>query len=164
MKASRWLQVCPATFFIFFPLPQGQGSLRPIFLPTLASAHAGIGFPACMRASKFGNSPGSGILTTIPELTQFVFPYRFAPQHFFVCARSPDLAESAASLSGPGTRQARGRLLHQPTRCSHRFAPQHFLYFFPLPQGQGALRPIFWPTFTGFGFPGATSSAGWVEA
>src|SRR3990172_7921396 len=24
-------------------------------------------------------------------------------------------------------------------------APQHFLYFLPLPQGQGSLRPIFFP-------------------
>src|SRR4030042_2741075 len=28
------------------------------------------------------------------------------------------------------------------------YLPQHFLYFFPLPQGQGALRPIFF-TVTG---------------
>jgi hypothetical protein len=25
------------------------------------------------------------------------------------------------------------------------YCPQHFLYFFPLPQGQGSLRPIFGP-------------------
>jgi hypothetical protein len=30
------------------------------------------------------------------------------------------------------------------------YAPQHFLYFFPLPQGQGSLRPTFLPTFTLF--------------
>ena len=27
--------------------------------------------------------------------------------------------------------------------------PQHFLYFLPLPQGQGSLRPTFWPFLTG---------------
>jgi hypothetical protein len=31
------------------------------------------------------------------------------------------------------------------------FAPWHFLYFFPDPQGQGSLRPTFAPVRTGFG-------------
>ena len=29
------------------------------------------------------------------------------------------------------------------------YFPQHFLYFLPLPQGQGSLRPIFWSVFFG---------------
>src|SRR4029077_10747229 len=29
--------------------------------------------------------------------------------------------------------------------------PQHFLYFLPLPQGHGSLRPIFGPRTKGFG-------------
>ena len=28
-------------------------------------------------------------------------------------------------------------------RESHNYLPQHCLYFFPLPQGQGSLRPVF---------------------
>jgi hypothetical protein len=36
------------------------------------------------------------------------------------------------------------------------YFPQHFLYFLPLPQGQGALRPIFLSArFTGFFFCGS---------
>ena len=30
--------------------------------------------------------------------------------------------------------------------------PQHFLYFLPLPQGQGSLRPTFFSTWMGIGF------------
>ena len=30
-----------------------------------------------------------------------------------------------------------------PGKFRERYFPQHFLYFFPLPQGQGAFRPIF---------------------
>src|SRR5271167_4446870 len=33
-------------------------------------------------------------------------------------------------------------------RKHYEFAPQHFLYFLPLPQGQGSLRPIFSPERT----------------
>jgi hypothetical protein len=33
-------------------------------------------------------------------------------------------------------------------QCNVRAEPQQYLYFFPLPQGQGALRPT-------FGFPAA---------
>lgn len=33
-------------------------------------------------------------------------------------------------------------------------APWHFLYFFPLPQGHGSLRPTFCPTTTGWALPG----------
>jgi hypothetical protein len=34
---------------------------------------------------------------------------------------------------------------------SPAYLPQHFLYFFPLPHGQGALRPTFFSTSCGFG-------------
>ena len=34
-------------------------------------------------------------------------------------------------------------LLQQAKKSYHLFLPQHFLYFFPLPQGQGAFLPIF---------------------
>jgi hypothetical protein len=37
---------------------------------------------------------------------------------------------------------------HFPLLTSH--CPQHFLYFFPLPQGHGSLRPTF-STVTGRG-------------
>ena len=33
-------------------------------------------------------------------------------------------------------------------RENYEFAPQHFLYFLPLPQGQGSLRPTFAPERT----------------
>src|ERR1700688_136865 len=33
-------------------------------------------------------------------------------------------------------------------RETYEFAPQHFLYFLPLPQGQGSLRPTFSPERT----------------
>src|SRR5450759_772478 len=33
------------------------------------------------------------------------------------------------------------------------YAPWHFLYFFPLPQGQGSLRPVFCPVTTGVAPP-----------
>jgi hypothetical protein len=36
----------------------------------------------------------------------------------------------------------------QLDQCNSREEPQQYLYFFPLPQGQGALRPT-------FGFPAA---------
>src|SRR5262249_20577806 len=48
-------------------------------------------------------------------------------------------------------------VLHAPLRGSltyylhgyHAFAPQHFLYFFPEPQGQGSFRPtLAWPRTT----------------
>ena len=29
----------------------------------------------------------------------------------------------------------------RPVLCRYAEAPQHFLYFLPLPQGQGSLRP-----------------------
>src|ERR1035437_6650353 len=35
------------------------------------------------------------------------------------------------------------------TRVPLAYAPWHFLYFLPLPQGQGSLRPVFWPVTTG---------------
>src|ERR1019366_7170893 len=43
------------------------------------------------------------------------------------------------STSGPKT----GRTATQA------YAPWHFLYFLPLPQGLGSLRPVFWPVTTG---------------
>src|ERR1019366_2262111 len=43
------------------------------------------------------------------------------------------------STSGPKT----GRT------ATRAYAPWHFLYFLPLPQGQGSLRPVFWPVTTG---------------
>ena len=47
------------------------------------------------------------------------------------------LVLNAEHLPGePDISSSRPRLLNQ---C----APQHFLYFFPLPHGQGALRPTF---------------------
>src|SRR5512142_2825810 len=33
------------------------------------------------------------------------------------------------------------------------YLPWHCLYFLPLPQGHGSLRPTFSPTWTGCGFP-----------
>ncbi len=40
------------------------------------------------------------------------------------------------------------RLLHCVVHLAHTF-PWHALYFFPLPQGQGSLRPTLSPTLTG---------------
>src|SRR5690348_14837623 len=40
------------------------------------------------------------------------------------------------------------------------YFPQHCLYFLPLPQGHGSLRPTFGPVRLGFGFE--TSSAAWL--
>ena len=46
-------------------------------------------------------------------------------------------------------RHEKGAPLNRSSLCyvsffrSHTFLPQQFLYFFPLPQGQGSLRPIF---------------------
>ena len=39
-----------------------------------------------------------------------------------------------------------------PGSYSSSFIPQHFLYFLPLPQGQGSLRPGFLPFLTGYFF------------
>jgi hypothetical protein len=36
-----------------------------------------------------------------------------------------------------------GRRIHPAAAWRRRYFPQHFLNFFPLPQGQGSLRPIF---------------------
>jgi hypothetical protein len=41
----------------------------------------------------------------------------------------------------------------QLNQCNAREEPQQYLYFFPLPQGQGALRPT-------FGFPVISFGAG----
>lgn len=51
---------------------------------------------------------------------------------------------------------------HVPSQNQYTFRiayhlPQHFLYFFPLPQGQGSFRPIF-TRFTGPGFMASVSS------
>src|ERR1041384_999146 len=40
-----------------------------------------------------------------------------------------------------------------------QFFPQHCLYFFPLPQGQGSLRPTLGPTRTGFAFATASTAS-----
>jgi hypothetical protein len=46
-----------------------------------------------------------------------------------------------------------------------RYCKQHFLYFFPLPQGQGSLRPIFFPLTMGWFAIVRDSGAGiWVSA
>ena len=37
--------------------------------------------------------------------------------------------------------------------------PQHCLYFLPLPQGQGSLRPTFGPVRTGLAFSAAAAAA-----
>src|SRR2546427_10347159 len=37
------------------------------------------------------------------------------------------------------------------SHAHHAAAPWHFLYFFPLPQGQGSFRPTFAPVRTGLG-------------
>src|SRR5207249_3937577 len=51
--------------------------------------------------------------------------------------------------------------LHSLTsrRNSHRHLPQHCLYFFPLPQGHGSLRPTFGPVRTGFAFSTAAAAS-----
>src|SRR5450756_942275 len=39
-----------------------------------------------------------------------------------------------------------------PANQAARYLPQHCLYFLPLPQGHGSLRPTFGPVCFGFGF------------
>ena len=48
------------------------------------------------------------------------------------------------------------------TRPANFYFPQQFLYFLPLPQGHGSLRPTFGPDSLGFGFSFETSSAAWL--
>jgi hypothetical protein len=52
-------------------------------------------------------------------------------------------AEAGVSCHYFGPR-SRSRIKHRHRGHAHakdQLAPQHFLYFFPLPQGQGSLRP-----------------------
>jgi len=44
-------------------------------------------------------------------------------------------SETTVTYAAASSRSTQLFVLHQ--------APQHFLYFFPLPQGQGSLRPTF---------------------
>jgi hypothetical protein len=50
----------------------------------------------------------------------------------------------------------------RPYLKEKNYRPQQFLYFLPLPQGHGSLRPTFGPTRFGFGFSLETSSAAWL--
>src|SRR6266516_290994 len=52
----------------------------------------------------------------------------------FILRGSPAHARHASTGQKPGTRKAGPYLA---------YAPWHFLYFLPLPQGQGSLRPTF---------------------
>src|ERR1017187_8421807 len=55
----------------------------------------------------------------------------------------------AGPRSGPRPQPlARGHAADQPCPRGSYPAPWHFLYFFPLPHGQGSLRPTFCPTVT----------------
>src|SRR5687768_15848898 len=45
------------------------------------------------------------------------------------------------------------------TAATDQILPQHCLYFFPLPQGQGSLRPTFGPTRTGLAFVTASAAS-----
>ncbi len=61
----------------------------------------------------------------------------------------------------------KGKLISGKDSVSHvntskaHFAPQHFLYFFPLPQGQGSLGPTLMSLFLRTGL---TSSSPWLAA
>src|ERR1039458_4145722 len=58
----------------------------------------------------------------------------------------------AGPRSGPRPQPlARGHAADQPCPRGSYPAPWHFLYFFPLPHGQGSLRPTFCPTATVLG-------------
>ena len=48
------------------------------------------------------------------------------------------------SLGTTLSRGAAGRVCLEPC-CCYSPLPQHFLYFFPLPQGHGSFRPTFFP-------------------
>lgn len=60
------------------------------------------------------------------------------PQPISLCTSSIENAGYENRMSGV----VRGRRL---ITASYSIFPQQFLYFFPLPQGQGSLRPIFFP-------------------
>lgn len=52
------------------------------------------------------------------------------------------------------------RTFHFDVLQSIAYMPQHFLYFFPLPHGQGSLRPIFFSTLlVAVGFNNNSKSA-----
>ena len=55
---------------------------------------------------------------------------------------SPILLSQSGKRSSCHDKQAVPKLCAKP-HCGRR--PQHFLYFFPLPQGQGSLRPVLDP-------------------
>jgi hypothetical protein len=48
---------------------------------------------------------------------------------------------SMISPCGTGNKRVKEQI--RALSFSYAFAPQHFLYFFPDPQGQGSLRPTF---------------------
>src|SRR5277367_2681184 len=50
-------------------------------------------------------------------------------------------------------------LSSQPGRRATRYFPQQFLYFLPLPQGQGSLRPTFGPVRIGLALACASVAA-----
>ena len=64
----------------------------------------------------------------------------FRPEGFLVRMQSVDAAKG---LTPEGVTYS--------GKCHYTFAPWHFLYFLPDPQGQGLLRPTFAPARTGFG-------------
>jgi len=81
-------------------------------------------------------------------LKQQIFFYR--PLHLFF--------GSPADARGKTNRPRKNESYSKFEFFSRPYLPQHFLYFFPLPQGQGSLRPI---PFKGFiwGFCGSNSKS-----
>jgi hypothetical protein len=51
--------------------------------------------------------------------------------------------------SGPGAVVWQRYLRNALQIDTAAYTPWHFLYFFPLPRGQGSLRPVFWPVTAG---------------
>src|ERR1017187_8960722 len=59
----------------------------------------------------------------------------------------PACRQGAGKRAGTKKRGRRGTSMRQ-----RQFFPQHCLYFFPLPHGQGSFRPTLGPTRTGLAF------------
>ena len=74
---------------------------------------------------------------SIPRGPRILFP--FGPN---------ELPQTNSALRSEWTPRSGGSLSVASAFISASYRPQHCLYFFPLPQGQGSLRPIFW-TFRG---------------